>query len=82
MPAMPMAESKRADGGRNQRHEQRHQDDDGNGSAGISGIARDRRGREYKDDGQTDQQNVQRDLVRRFLPLGALDQRNHAIEER
>ena len=81
MPAMPMAESKRADGGRDQRHEQRHQDDDGNRAAGIGRIARDRRGREHEDDGQADQQDVERDLVRRFLPLGALDQRDHAVEE-
>ncbi len=28
------------------------------------------------------EQNVQRDLVRRFLPLGAFDQLDHAVEER
>ena len=30
---------------------------------------------------QAGQQDVQRDLVRRLLPLGALDQRDHAVEE-
>ena len=72
----------RADGGRDQRDEQRHQDDDGDRAAGIGGVARDGRGREHEDDGQADQQDVQRDLVRRLLPLGAFDQLDHAVEER
>ena len=73
---------KRADGGGNQGDEQRHQDDDGNGAAGISDVARDRRGGEHEDDGQADQENVERDLVRSFLPLGAFDEPDHAVEER
>ena len=71
----------RADRGRDERHEQRHQDDHRNRAAGIRDVARDRRGGEHEDDGQADQQDVQRDLVRRLLPLGALDQPDHAIEE-
>ena len=35
-----------------------------------------------EDDGQRGQQDVQRDLVRRLLPLGALDQGDHPVEER
>ena len=31
---------------------------------------------------EPDQQDVERDLVRRLLPLGAFDQRDHAVEER
>ena len=45
----------RADGGRDQRHEQRHQDHDRDRAAGISDVARNRRGREHEDDGQADQ---------------------------
>ena len=37
---------------------------------------------EQKDDGEPDEQDVQRDLVRRLLSRGALDERDHAIEER
>ena len=36
---------------------------------------------EQEDQRQADQQDVQRDLVRRLLARGALDQRDHAIEE-
>ena len=72
----------RADGGRDQRHEQRHQNNDRDRAAGISRVARNGRGREHEDDGQADQQDVQRDLVRRLLPFGAFDQLDHAIEER
>ena len=82
MPAMPMADSSAPIVVGNQRHEQRHQHDDRDRAAGIGGVARDGRGREHEDDGQADQQNVERDLVRRLLPLGALDQLDHAVEER
>ena len=51
------------------------------GAAGIGHVARDGRGREHEDDGQADQQDVERDLVRRLLPLGAFDQLDHAVEE-
>ena len=71
----------RADRGRDQRHEQRDQNDDGDRAAGIGDVARDGRGREHEDDGQADEQDVERDLVRRLLPLGAFDQPDHAIEE-
>ena len=71
----------RADRGRDQRHEQRDQDDDRDRAAGIGDVARDRRRREHEDDGQADEQDVERDLVRRLLPLGALDQPDHAVEE-
>ena len=37
--------------------------------------------REHEDDGQRRQQNVQRDLVRRLLPIGALDQCDHPVDE-
>ena len=70
-----------ADGGRNKRHEQSHQHDDGDRSARIGGIARDSDRREDENDRQADEQNVKRDLVRRLLALGALDQPDHTVEE-
>ena len=71
----------RADGGRDQGHEQRHQDNHRDGTAGIGHVARDRRRREHEDNGQADQQDVERDLVRRLLTLGTLDQLDHAVDE-
>ena len=71
----------RADGGRDQRHEQRHQHHDRDRAAGIGRVARDRHGREHEDDGQAREQDVERDLVRRLLPLGALHQLDHAVDE-
>ena len=83
MPAMPMADSRRADGGRDQRDEQRHQHDDGDGAAGIGRDSSECVAvGEHEDDRQTDQQNIECDFVRRLLALGALDQLDHAIEER
>ena len=38
--------------------------------------------REQEDDRQSRQQDVERDLVRRLLPLGAFDERDHPVEER
>ena len=66
----------------NQADEQRHQHEHGLRRAGIhrQGLERDH-GHE-EDDGEAGEQNVERDLVRRLLTGGALDQRNHAIEER
>ena len=41
-----------------------------------------RHGREQEDDREPGQQDVERDLVRRLLPRGALDERDHPVEER
>ena len=71
----------RADRRRDQGHEQRHQHQHAHGAAGIGGEARDRRDREDEDDRHAGEQDVERDLVRRLLPLGALDQGDHAVEE-
>ena len=38
--------------------------------------------RQQEDDRQARQQDIERDLVRRLLPARALDQRDHAVEER
>ena len=51
----------------------------------AAGVDRERlqgRHREHEDDGQPGQQDDQGDLVRRLLPVGAFDQRDHAVEER
>ena len=37
---------------------------------------------EQEDDRQAGEQDRQRDLVRRLLPVGALDERDHPVEER
>ena len=37
---------------------------------------------EQEDDGQPDQQDIERDFVGRLLAFRALDQRDHAVEER
>ena len=50
--------------------------------AGVDRERLQRDDREQEDDRQAGEQDVQRDLVRRLLPLGALDERDHAIEER
>ena len=63
------------------RYEQSHQDDHRNRPAGIVHIAGYRGSREDENDGQPDQKNVERDLVGCLLPLGALDQPDHAVEE-
>ena len=65
----------------NQRHEQRHENDDRDRPAGVSRKARDGRRGEDEDDGHAGEQNVQRDLVRRLLALRPFDQGNHAVEE-
>ena len=63
------------------RHEQRDQDHDGHGAARIGHIAWNRHCREHEDDGQADEQNIERDLVGRLLALGAFHQPDHAIDE-
>ena len=51
----------------------------------MLGVERQRHQRhagEQEDDREPDEQDVQRDLVRRLLPRRALDERDHAVEER
>ncbi len=71
----------RADGGGDQRDEQRHQDHHRDRAAGVGGEARDGGDGDDEDDRQAGEQDVERDLVRRLLPLGAFHQRDHAVEE-
>ena len=49
--------------------------------ARVSGEARDGRGDEDEDNGHAGEQDVERDLVGRLLPLGTFDQRDHAVEK-
>ena len=72
----------RADGGRDQGDEQRHQHQHRHRcrrhrrrSSGCVATAKTKMMR------HAGEQDVERDLVRRLLPLGALDQRDHAVEE-
>ncbi len=69
------------DRGGDQGDEQRRQDRHRHAAAGIMCEARDRADRDQEDDRQPDEQDGERHLVRRLLPLRALDQRDHAIEE-
>ena len=82
MPAMPIADSKRADRRRNQADEQRDQDRDADVAAGVDRERLERDRREEKDDRQPGQQDVERDLVRRLLPLRSFDELDHPVEER
>ena len=81
MPAMPIADSKRGDRRRDERDEQRREQRHRDVAAGIFGEARNGCNRDQEDDREPDEQDRQRDLVRRLLPLGAFDQRDHAVEE-
>ena len=85
----------RADRGGDQADQQRHHHDAGDAvaverlgvrDAGVVGLGEDGqrlqgRHREHEDDGQRGQQDVQRDLVRRLLPVGALDEGDHPVDE-
>ena len=50
--------------------------------AGVVGKRLERHHDEQEDERQHREQDVQRDLVRRLLPDGALDERDHAVEKR
>jgi len=71
----------RADGGRDEGHEQSDQHQNAERAAGIAGIARDGGDGEDEDDRHAGEQDVEGDLVGRLLALRTLDQRDHAVEE-
>ena len=50
--------------------------------AGVDGERLQRHHRQREDDGEPGEQDRQRDLVRGLLPIGALHQRDHPVEER
>ena len=71
-----------ADRRRNQADEQRDQHEHRLRRARVDRERLQRDDRQQEDDRQARQQDVERDLVRRLLPLGAFDERDHPIEER
>ena len=66
----------------NQADEQRDQHEHGLRRAGVDRQRLQRDDGDEKDDGEAGEQDVERDLVRRLLSVGAFDERDHAIEER
>ena len=70
-----------ADRRRNQADEQRDQHEERLRRARVDGERLQRDDGDQEHDRQPGEQDVERDLVRRLLPLGALDQRDHAIQE-
>ena len=81
MPAMPIADNKRADGGGNQRDEQRYQIRDIDPRLQINRDRRHRADHDQENQRQDREQRGERDLVRRLLAFRAFDQMDHAIEE-
>ena len=82
MPAMPIADSRPPIVVGNQADEQRDQHEQRLRRARVDRERLQRDDGDQEDDRQPGEQDVERDLVRRLLPLGAFDERDHAIEER
>ena len=88
MPAMPMAESSPPIVVGIRQTKQRDQHRHGDRRAlprRRDAVHRERQQRDaddQEDDRHRGQQDVERDFVRRLLPLGAFDQRDHAVEKR
>ncbi|MNL10623.1 hypothetical protein D3C87_1314300 [compost metagenome] len=71
-----------ADGGRNQRDQQRHKEHQRQAAIGEVGEWLQGHHDQQEDQGQADQQDIERHFVRSFLPFGAFDQSNHAVQRR
>ncbi len=71
-----------ANGGRDQRDQQRHQKYQRQAATGKVGERLQGDDHQQEDQRQADQQDVQRHFVGRFLALGAFDQRDHAVQGR
>ena len=77
----------RADGGGGQAHEQRHERGHGRGVGHVAeagreaGVAIEGQRDQNKDDGEGHQEDLQGDLVGGLLARGALDHRDHLVEE-
>ena len=69
------------DGGRNQADQQRDQNENRLRRSGIDGEGLQRDHGQQKNNRQAREQDIEGDFVRRLLPLGAFDQRDHAIKE-
>ena len=72
----------RADRGGDQRDEQRDQDGLRRGRPGVDRERPQRHDRREEGDREACEQDVEGDLVRRLAPLCALDEGDHAVEER
>ena len=70
-----------ADRGGNQADEQRDQDHDAERRVGVDAERPQGRRRQQEHDREARQQDREGDLVRGALPLGALDERDHAVKE-
>src|SRR5271163_2240037 len=71
-----------ADRGRDQTDEQRDQHRHRKHGSGIAGERPERGADDEEDERQAGQQDRKRQFVRRLLPFGALDERDHAVDER
>ena len=71
-----------ADRRRDQAHEQGDEHDDRLLGAAVDGERLQRHDGQQEDDRQAGEQDRQGDLVRRLLPVGPLDEGDHAVEER
>ena len=81
MPAMPIAESRPPMVVGNQTDQQRDEYKHRLRRSRVNREWLQRNHGQQEDDGQTRQQNVERDFIRSLLPLCAFDQRNHPVEE-
>ncbi|MCY1399008.1 hypothetical protein D9M71_140560 [compost metagenome] len=71
-----------ADGGGDQRHQQRHQEHQRQRAIGEMREGLQRHHHQQKDQGQADQQDIQGDFVGSLLPFGTFDQGDHAVQGR
>ena len=81
MPGDADRRQQRADRRRDQRDEQRDQRRHRHRRAGVLRVRPQRGDDDEEDQRQPGEQDPQRDLVRRLAPRGALDERDHAVEE-
>ncbi len=81
-PGDPDGRQQAADRRRDETHEQRDQHDDGLLRVGVHRERLEGDDRQQEDHREPCEQDVQRDLVRRLLSIGALDEQDHAVEER
>src|ERR1019366_7569862 len=72
---------KRADRRRNEGDEERDENDHADPASCIIRKARNGRNREDKDERQTGKKDIERDFVRRFLPLRTFDKGDHTVEK-
>ena len=72
----------RADRRRDEADEQRDEHRDADRGRRVGGDRVERQHDDHEDDRQAREQDVQRDLVGRLLAAGALDERDHAVDER